>query len=74
MKEVDQETGEDLNPYEPTLVADGARPSRNPEAPWIDPSTSRNPDDMSVAQSKRFSIKTNELKYIPSGIHYFIKK
>uniref|UniRef100_A0A915PPL1 RNA helicase n=1 Tax=Setaria digitata TaxID=48799 RepID=A0A915PPL1_9BILA len=49
MKEVDQETGEDLNPHEPTSLADGAR---NPEAPWMNPSTSRNPDDMSVAQSK----------------------
>ncbi|VIO98778.1 Uncharacterized protein BM_BM3113 [Brugia malayi] len=52
MKEVDQETGEDLNPHEPTPLADGARVLRNPEAPWIDPSTSRNPDDVSVTQSK----------------------
>lgn len=60
MKEVDQETGEDLNPYEPTPVADGNRLLRNPEAPWMDPSISRNPDDVSVAQTKRFSIKTND--------------
>ncbi|EJD76626.1 CBR-MOG-5 protein [Loa loa] len=52
MKEVDQETGQDLNPHEPTPLADGARPPRNPEAPWMDPSTSRNPDDVSVTQSK----------------------
>ncbi|CAG9535662.1 unnamed protein product [Cercopithifilaria johnstoni] len=52
MKEVDQETGEDLNPHESTSVADDARLPRNPEAPWMDPSNSRNPDDVSVAQSK----------------------
>ncbi|KAM3716919.1 putative pre-mRNA-splicing factor ATP-dependent RNA helicase [Dirofilaria immitis] len=53
MKEVDQETGEDLNPHEPTPLADDARPPRNPEAPWMmDPSTSRNPDDLSITHSK----------------------
>ncbi|VDK72410.1 unnamed protein product [Litomosoides sigmodontis] len=52
MKEVDQETGEDLNPYEPAPIADGTHLLRNPEAPWMDPSISRNPDDVSVAQSK----------------------
>uniref|UniRef100_A0A8R1XW19 RNA helicase n=1 Tax=Onchocerca volvulus TaxID=6282 RepID=A0A8R1XW19_ONCVO len=52
MKEVDQETGEDLNPYEPTTLADGARPPRNPEAPWMDASASRNPDDVSITHSK----------------------
>lgn len=71
MKEVDQETGEDLNPHESTPLADGARPPRNPEAPWIAPSTSRNPDDVSVAQSKRFAIETNDSD-IPSRILCFI--
>ncbi|KAL3985857.1 Oligonucleotide/oligosaccharide-binding (OB)-fold family protein [Acanthocheilonema viteae] len=52
MKEVDQETGEDLNPHELAPVGDVIRPPRNPEAPWMDPSTSRNPDDVSVTQSK----------------------
>ncbi|OZC12274.1 ATP-dependent RNA helicase Dhx8 family protein [Onchocerca flexuosa] len=52
MKEVDQETGEDLNPHEPTTLADGARPLRNPEAPWMDASASRNPDDVSINHSK----------------------
>lgn len=59
MKEVDQETGEDLNPHEPIPPADGVRPPRNPEAPWMDPSTC-NSDDAPVAQTKRFLSKIND--------------
>ncbi|KAK5970479.1 Pre-mRNA-splicing factor ATP-dependent RNA helicase mog-5 [Trichostrongylus colubriformis] len=42
MKEVDQTTGEDLNPAEVPLVADavGVNCSRNPEAPWANPEVS----------------------------------
>ncbi|TKR87876.1 hypothetical protein L596_012209 [Steinernema carpocapsae] len=41
MKEVNQETGEDLNPREASLPPDaimGAADARNPEAPWANPS------------------------------------
>lgn len=44
MKEVDQKTGVDLNPKEPSLPKDSVLPwddmpqARNPEAPWMNPS------------------------------------
>ncbi|VDO70559.1 unnamed protein product [Heligmosomoides polygyrus] len=42
MKEVDQTTGEDLNPQEAPLAPDavGVSDLRNPEAPWANPETS----------------------------------
>ncbi|VDK55267.1 unnamed protein product, partial [Cylicostephanus goldi] len=42
LKEVDQETGEDLNPQEAPLPVDavGVSDLRNPEAPWVNPESS----------------------------------
>lgn len=55
MKEVDQETGEDLNPKDTSSLLDVIDAPRNPEAPWLNPSTSSNPDDTFIGQKKRFA-------------------
>ncbi|KAK0414294.1 hypothetical protein QR680_007254 [Steinernema hermaphroditum] len=53
MKEVDQNTGEDLNPREASLPPDavmGTDDAFNPEAPWANPSVDEN-EDQSAARA-----------------------
>ncbi|MFH4977209.1 hypothetical protein AB6A40_003918 [Gnathostoma spinigerum] len=56
MKEVDQVTGEDLNPREPSLPKDAVLGledvPRNPEAPWMNPSSSSINDEEAVITTK----------------------
>lgn len=56
MKEVDQTTGEDLNPQEAPLAPDavGVSDLRNPEAPWANPETSGGAS--AVAPTTRYSL------------------
>ncbi|VDN43146.1 unnamed protein product [Gongylonema pulchrum] len=51
MKEVDQETGEDLKPREPTPPPNVSAASHNPEAPWAN-SALRATEDTPVMQTK----------------------
>lgn len=60
MKEVDQDTGEDLNPREPSLPKDSVLAwedmPRNPEAPWINPSGSGSYEEENKIQAKRYAV------------------
>ena len=60
MKEVDQKTGEDLNPKEPSLPKDAVLPwedamYHNPEAPWA------NPAEESTSQIKTYVFFSQKL-------------
>uniref|UniRef100_A0A915AD75 RNA helicase n=2 Tax=Parascaris univalens TaxID=6257 RepID=A0A915AD75_PARUN len=56
MREVNQDTGEDLNPREPSLPKDSVLAwedmPRNPEAPWMNPSGSGPYEEESKMQTK----------------------